>query len=166
MQKRWYAAIPLLIIGLILLNRGYAGAMWLGDKYVFQDKADSTWMMNPYLPFPARDAYMWFAVDALIISGLVIGVAVALIEFKYSRAGIAAIFPGVLLAAIGFNTFDWMIGAPQLTVVWNFWMDNLVIRGWDFYCFFVLAPLFTGGVLVSGVIFSVICAKARSVSTH
>jgi hypothetical protein len=162
MQKRWYAAIPLLFVGLVLTTRGYAGAMWLGDKYIFQDQQNSTWLMNPSLPFPAREAYTWFAVDALILGGFFIGLAIALIEFKYARAGIVAIFPGVILSALGFNTFDWMQGAPSLTTVWNFWLNNVVIKGWDFYLLCVLAPLFIGGVLVSGVIFSALCAVIRN----
>jgi hypothetical protein len=150
-------SVVLVAAGLILLLLCLDTAWVIGEP-LLTTRANDPWNMNNYFQVTVSQAYIYFAILPWVLSA---ALAAATMPAFFSTASVKKrmllvipAFASLFLGALGFNTFDWMLGcfyfpnnhpAPA-HVDWMLFSFNMDV--WNFYFFMFLVPLFVGGFLL------------------
>lgn len=154
LQRKTWIALALLALGALLLFFSVHSAFYVGAPW-FNERASEAWHMNNYFIVPGLVAFIGFAFVPWLFGGVLIGVfvpAVYCLRGKGRRWLIVLALAMSGLIALGFNTFDFMLGCFYWTnmtepapVLVDLVFCAFYMNAWDFYFFGFLVPLLAGG---------------------
>ncbi len=157
MKRKSILLICLLVVGLVLLGFSWHSAMYVGAPW-FNERANEGWHMNNYIVIPGLVAYVACAFMPWFLGGLFAGAVVPAFfskSFKNHKLLFGFFVAALGLTALGFNTFDFMLGCFYWTnmtdpapVVLDLLFFSTVVNAWDFYFFCFLVPLWLSGFFI------------------
>jgi len=157
MQTRTKITLSLLTIGFILLFISWQTAYYVGTPW-FHERAAEPWHMNNYFVVPGLVAYIGFAFFPWLLGGFCFGLITTYlltlkrVTQKRATLLITLIALATGFTALGFNTFDFMLGCfywtnhmapPPIPVDLGFVLFSM--DAWNFYFFCFLLPLWLSG---------------------
>lgn len=147
----------LVAVGLALLFLSLDTA-WVIGAPLLTTRANDPWNMNNYFQVTVSQAYIYFSLVPWVLSAFFAAVTMpaffSTASVKKRMALVVPAFASLGLGALGFNTFDYLLGcfyfpnnhpAPA-HVDWMLVSFNMDV--WNFYFFLFLVPLFAGGFLL------------------
>jgi hypothetical protein len=157
MQRKTLAALILAITGLILLFFNIHTALYVGDVF-FNERAHVDWHVNNYFIVPSFVAYIGFAFTPLLVGSFFAGVTMLAFFTKLTQRKtalfIGCFFTAIAMSALGFNTFDWMLGCfywpngADATVIVDLMFASFPMNAWNFYFFCFIVPLWASGFML------------------
>lgn len=158
LNRKSLGLVLLALFGLVLLFLSVHTALYVGETW-FTDRAYESWHLNNYIVVPGWFAYVFGAFVPTFLAGLFMAVCVPAFFSRSLLKEQKYLFVFFLLAvgcgALGFNTFDYMLGCFYWTngvdpspVLVDMIFTSFSLNAWNFYFFWFLVPLGLSGFCI------------------
>lgn len=155
MKPKNIILLALAIVGVVLLFFSLHSALYVGEPW-FNERAFEEWHLNNYIIVPGWFAYVFCSFIPWFLGGFFFGVIIPafLSHSRLHKQKYLLVFAilALGLTALGFNTFDFMLGCFYWTemvdpapVIVNLLVASFYVNAWDFYFFCFLVPLYLSG---------------------